>query len=157
MFPRARAVARRILGNASEAEDAAAEAFARALARWRHVGRLPYRDAWILRVTANVAIDMARRRERAAKGVAVLSRQPAPVPEAADRVADHLTVVAALDGLPRRQREVLALRYLAGLTEREVAGCLGVTVGTVQQHAHRGVRSLRSQLQPGFTEEAEVV
>ncbi len=50
-------VARRILGDVTDSEDAAAEALARALRCWRRVGRLSYRDAWIMRVTANVALD----------------------------------------------------------------------------------------------------
>jgi DNA-directed RNA polymerase specialized sigma24 family protein len=59
---RARQVAYRILGDRSEAEDGAAEAFTRALVTWRKVSAPAYRDAWVLRVTANVAIDWRRRR-----------------------------------------------------------------------------------------------
>ncbi|MBV9041360.1 MAG: hypothetical protein JOZ68_10160, partial [Acidimicrobiia bacterium] len=62
LYPRARSVAYRILGSRPAAEDAAAEAFTRALVAWRRVRSLPYRDAWILRVSANVAIDVRRRR-----------------------------------------------------------------------------------------------
>lgn len=62
LYPRARQVAYRILGDRSEAEDAAAEAFTRALVTWRKVGALAFRDAWVLRVTANVAVDWRRRR-----------------------------------------------------------------------------------------------
>src|SRR5947209_14839205 len=62
LFHPAFGVAYRILGNVADAEDAAAEALARALLRWRKVGPLPYRDAWVMRVAANVAIDTVRRR-----------------------------------------------------------------------------------------------
>ena len=62
LLPTAIAAAQRILGERAAAEDAAAEAFARAYAAWRRVGALPFRDAWILRVTVNQAIDAARRR-----------------------------------------------------------------------------------------------
>src|SRR5690348_1421785 len=68
LFDRAYRVAYRILGDAQDAEDAAAEAFARAHARWSKVGELPYCDAWILRVASNVAIDVARRRRRTLVG-----------------------------------------------------------------------------------------
>jgi DNA-directed RNA polymerase specialized sigma24 family protein len=57
-------VAWRILGSVPEAEDAAAEALARALVDWSRISRLEHRDAWILRVTINLAIDVARRRSR---------------------------------------------------------------------------------------------
>ena len=61
-YPQARRVAHRILGSVTAAEDAAAEAFTRALVDWTRVSALPHRDAWVLRVTSNVAIDAARRR-----------------------------------------------------------------------------------------------
>ena len=155
VFPRACQVARRILDDSAAAEDAASEAFARALASWRRVSGLAYRDAWLLRVTANVAIDMARRRERA--------RRITPAPGAgedadvSDRVATRLALAAALAALPRRQREVVVLRYLADLTEPEVAKSLGVALGTVQQHTHRAITKLRGTLDPSLIEKASLV
>jgi DNA-directed RNA polymerase specialized sigma24 family protein len=55
-------LAHRLLGDPGDAQDAAAEAMARALADWGRVGALPYRRAFVLRVTANVAVDMLRKR-----------------------------------------------------------------------------------------------
>lgn len=154
LFPQAKRVAERVLGRSGQAEDAAAEAFARALASWRRVGRLPYRDAWILRVTANVAIDMARKRHRreptASDDLPHDDRHTGHPTD--DAVTTRLALVAALERLPRRQREVVTLRYLADLSETAVADCLGVAVGTVQRHAHRGVRSLRRHLGPDIEE-----
>src|SRR5258706_14042127 len=60
LYPQARSLARRLLPTLSDAEDAAAEAMARALARWDRVGGLPDRPAWVLRVTTNVALDLLR-------------------------------------------------------------------------------------------------
>lgn len=155
LFPQAVNVARRILGDRAQAEDAAAEAFARALASWRRVGHLPYLDAWILRVTANVAIDMTRRLRRRVPTAAVGDVEAAPSP--ADDAATRLAVIAALEALPRRQREVVTLRYLADFSESAVAECLGVHVGTVQQHAHRGMKALRRRLGPQVHEEVPLV
>ena len=50
--------------------------------------------------------------------------------------------------LPTRQRDVLVLRYLADLTEADTAAALGVAIGTVKQHAHRGLAALRASLAP---------
>src|SRR3977135_2727226 len=88
LYPRARRVALRILESVPDAEDAAAEALARALIRWKGIAKLERRDAWVRRVTANVAIDAARR------------RQVAPPLEARtvngdDQVVLRLTLVAA--------------------------------------------------------------
>lgn len=64
LFPRAVAVAQRIVVGHALAEDVAAEAFARAFSRWPVVGRLEYREAWILRVVTNLALYVQKRRPR---------------------------------------------------------------------------------------------
>lgn len=138
-YPQARTVAARILGSLPAAEDAAAEAFTRALVDWQRVGSLPYRDAWVLRVTTNVAIDAARR------------RRPEPARDAetggdalvGDAAVLRLTLVAALAALPRRQREAIVLRHLVGLPEAEVAAAMGVSANSVKKHLQRGLAKLR--------------
>ena len=139
LYPRARSVALRILGSVPEAEDVASEAMARALVRWRRVGGMPHRDAWVLRVTANLAIDAVRRRRS----------QPA-AHEIHDGEEDasvlRLALVTALRALPRRQREAIVLRHLAGLPEREVAASLGVSSNTVKKHLQRGLGTLRTHI-----------
>ena len=132
-------VALRILGNPAEAEDVAAEALARALRSWDRVGDLPYRKAWVVRVASNLAVDFTRRRRPVA---AVM----VDVPDAAEGIALRLALGAALGGLPRRQREVVALRYLGGLTEAEVAGSLGISHNSVKKHTGRAMTALRSRL-----------
>jgi RNA polymerase sigma factor (sigma-70 family) len=139
LYPRARAVAYRITGDPERAEDAAAEAFARALVSWRRVGGVPYLDAWLLRVTANVAVDAVRRRAPALRAA-----DAAAGPE--DVVVLRVALTAALAALPRRQREVIALHHLVGLREDEVARSLGVSVGSVKRHGHRAMARLRTAL-----------
>jgi len=56
------------------------------------------------------------------------------------------TVLEALGSLPRRQREVLALRYYLDLSEAEIADALGISRGAVKSHASRGAASLRAAL-----------
>jgi RNA polymerase sigma-70 factor (sigma-E family) len=56
------------------------------------------------------------------------------------------TVLAALRRLPRRQREVLVLRYYLDLSEAEIAETLGISRGAVKSHASRGAVALRAQL-----------
>ena len=78
-------------------------------------------------------------------------RQPPLEPAAA---ADHTaydlarraTVLDALRRLPRRQREVLALRYYLDLSEAEIADLLGISRGAVKSHASRGAAALRADL-----------
>ena len=52
----------RVVRDATEAEDIAAEAMARAYARWPRVRGLEYRDAWVTKVAMNLALDHVRRR-----------------------------------------------------------------------------------------------
>lgn len=132
-------LARRMTGDRTMAEDVAAEAFARAFARWDKVSRLDYREAWILRVASNLAIDLGRRRRPA------LASRPA-APDPAGEVAVRLTMLSALRALPRTQREAMVLRYLADMSEAEVAEVLGVRQGTVKSHLHRAREALRSRL-----------
>lgn len=148
LFDRAARLARRIVGDAASAEDVAAEALARAYARWPKINGLPWRDGWVLRVTTNLAIDATRDRRRPWK-----PRAAEPDADGADAVAVQLALVAALRSLPRRQREAIALRYLAGFDEAEVARALGVSAGTVKTHLHRGVVTLRRRLGSTFEEE----
>jgi len=140
LFRRATASARRILGDVSRAEDAAAEALARAYSRWDEIEHLAHRDAWVLRVAMNLALDQTRRKVPWLRVIRIDDRS--------DEAALRLALVAALGTLPKRQREAIALRYLTDLPEAEVAAALRVSVGTIKTHLHRGVASLRERLGP---------
>ena len=76
-------------------------------------------------------------------------RNPRPADFSQDDYAlvdDRLSVYAALRLLPRAQREAVVLRYLVGLTEREVATVLGCPDGTVKSRTSRGLAGLRTSL-----------
>ncbi len=140
LFALAYRVGFRMLGSRADAEDVAQETVARALVRWTKVREYPH--AWVARVSANMAIDVIRRRRRERRSTG----------ERHDRVAadafvgERIELVAALERLPRRQRDVVVLRYVADIGEAEVAQQLGCSVGTVKQHASRGLSSLRAGL-----------
>jgi RNA polymerase sigma-70 factor (sigma-E family) len=141
-------VAFRLTGDRTVAEDLCQEALARAYGSWRRIGG--YDEAWVARVTSNLAIGRWRKDRRLVPGSA--GDRPGPhgpalrvVEEPVDP-AVRLELVAALRALPRRQRQVVALRYLADLPEAAVADALGCSAGTVKQHAHRGLASLRKRL-----------
>jgi len=59
---------------------------------------------------------------------------------------DRRQVLAALAHLPARRREVLVLRYYAGLSEAEIASTLGISTGTVKSTAARGLAALARAL-----------
>ena len=148
MFVRARRLAHRMLADPGAAEDVAAEAMVRTYAKWNRVQALPHRDAWVLRVTTNLALDVLRRRQ---------PRQAPPLnDEFEDATAQRMTLAVALRQLPRRQREVIALRYLAGLSESDVAAALGIRDGTVKTHVSRALQRLRETLTDNLEETAGV-
>jgi len=135
-------VAYRILGSRADAEEVAQEALARALARWDSVADHDF--AWVARVTTNLAIGRWRRRRRP---TVVFERGYGGVHDDTDQHAlERLGLVEAIARLPRRQREAIALRYLADLSERDAATAMNTTVGSVKQHAHRALARLRLDL-----------
>jgi RNA polymerase sigma factor (sigma-70 family) len=136
LYPRSVALAMRMLGNRAAAEDIAAETMARALLRWNKLD--PERVAgWVLRVTANQAIDLMRRKGR--------TLEPGVI-DLEDSTTLRLALAEALQRLPRRQREAIALRFLSDLSEAETAAALGIGTGSVKTHVHRGLGRLRELL-----------
>jgi RNA polymerase sigma-70 factor (sigma-E family) len=142
-LPQVVTAARRVTGDLAAAEDAASEAMAKAYLRWPELRHLAHRRAWVLRVAINEAIATVRaqaRRER------ILRRQP---PERAVLDEPQETpqgLVGHIRRLPRRQREVISLRYYAELTTEEVASTLGISAGAVKSHVHRALGTLRERL-----------
>jgi RNA polymerase sigma factor (sigma-70 family) len=141
LFAVAKQMAYRVAG-AAWAEDVAAEVLGRTFARWPRVKDLPYRRAWVAKVAFNEALDVTRRERRHVDVSAVNGSQRDVADDATTRVALN----DAIARLPKRQREVVALRYLADLGEADTASALGISVGSVKQHARRGLESMRGQL-----------
>lgn len=143
MDQRALRTARRLVGSDVVAEDLAAEALARAYARWPQVRDHPNPDAWLLRVVGNLAIDHIRRR-----------RHVADVPTGDVAGADrpdhdavlHVDLARAVHRLSHRQQEVVVMRYLVDLSEDEVARSLGMSNGSVKTHLSRASTHLRGHL-----------
>jgi RNA polymerase sigma-70 factor (ECF subfamily) len=135
LFARAYAVARRLTGDTSAAEDLAAEAVARAYARWHTVRNYDFRHAWVARVVTNLAIDVSKKRRKFDQVFVSGDRS--------DETVLRLALLDALRRLPRREREMVALRFLADMSVDDVADSLGVTSGTVKATVHRALQKLR--------------
>lgn len=129
----------RILGDREESEDVAQEALARAMVRWHKVSE--YGEAWVSRVAINLALDSVRSRQGRRRDILFATRGAVE-----DFEGERLDLLQALRSLPRRQRQIVCLRYIADLPEAAVSDLLGCSVGTVKSHASRGVSRLRQQL-----------
>ncbi|MBE1558491.1 RNA polymerase sigma factor [Nonomuraea africana] len=129
---------------ADDPEDIAQEAFARL-----HTRRLRDEGAALGYLRSTVC-NLTRNRLRHLRIVRL--RRPDPPEHARSSehavlvAEEHRELLAALDALPRRQREALILRYWLDLSEREIAEAMGVTPGSVKTHASRGLAALRGKL-----------
>ena len=131
-------VAYRLLGSREDAADCAQEACARAFADWSRLSGRGDVAPWVMRVSSNLAIDGWRS--------AVRQRAYRPLPEMSHTIPERVDLHRAIRSLPRRQREVVVLRYIADMSEAAVAEALGCSVGTVKTHASRALVSLRRVL-----------
>lgn len=137
-----------------EAEDVAQEAFVqahRALGRFRPGA--PFRP-WLLTIAANEARNRRRAAGRRLRLAATLVAQPvgAAAVSAEDVAVAHAqreTLLAAVEALPDRDRQVVACRYLAGLSEAETVAVLGWPAGTVKSRLSRALDHLRATLDAG--------
>ncbi|MCM3876989.1 MAG: sigma-70 family RNA polymerase sigma factor [Thermoanaerobaculia bacterium] len=155
----------RLLGSRDLALDAAQDVFLRVFRSLRRFELERDFHAWLYAIVVNVCRDLARqarRRERTftrlEEGEAEVPRRPHLVPLAESDLLlseRRARVRAALDALPRKQREALVLRDLEGLTSEEVALVLGTTAGTVRSRVSAARRKLRVHCDRVFAGAAE--
>ncbi|MBO0806448.1 MAG: sigma-70 family RNA polymerase sigma factor [Nocardiopsaceae bacterium] len=132
-----------VTGDGERARDATDEAFARALARWRSVSQMENPGGWTYRVALNVVRSVVR---RAAIEKRLLRRdRPDVVPPPA------VELWHVVRQLPPRQREIVVLRYLLDMREREIAATLGIRRGTVS----RSLSTAHGKLRGWLSEEEE--
>jgi RNA polymerase sigma factor (sigma-70 family) len=129
------------VGDRQLAEDLVAEAFTRAWMSWPKVRRHPAPTAWVVRTALNTGVSLWRKRRRES----ALQGQDGAVAAATSDDVDT-TLMRELRQLPRRQREVIALRVFLDLDTAATAEALGMAPGTVTAHLSRAVATLRSQL-----------
>jgi RNA polymerase sigma-70 factor, ECF subfamily len=143
-----RFVASRV-GNPSDAEDLTQLVFVKALeALPRFAARgVPF-GGWLFRLARNTVIDHVRTRRAHSDLDGATNRATEDVgPEAAAVIRDDLTAVArALEDLTEDQREVIALRFFAGLSAKEAAEAMGRQEGTIRGLQFRAIAALRRSL-----------
>ena len=150
----ARRVARAVLDDPDDADDAAQDAFLSALVKLGQFDpRRPF-GPWLLRIVATAATDRRRRRTvRRAEPLDPAARAPGPGPDA-DAVRSELDMLlrAALAELPERRRLAMVLFDVEGYGHAEIGRILGVPEGTVRSDVFHARRFLRGRL-AGWKEE----
>ncbi|SFQ99817.1 RNA polymerase sigma-70 factor, sigma-E family [Lentzea waywayandensis] len=125
--------------DAGHAEDLLQTALARAWRAWNRIDGDP--EPYVRRIIVNSHATWWRRRWRGEEPTADLPERPGESPQSA--VDEREWLWQALGRLPRRQRTVLVLRFYEDLTEAQVAGLLGCSVGTVKSQASKALAKLR--------------
>jgi len=134
-----------LLRDPSAAEDVTALAFERAYRRRRSFNpKRGTRRAWLFGIARNAALDELRRRKRQATLVAEPVDEAAVPPEQGVEVAIRRAALrSAIASLAPRERELVALKFFAGLTNPEIAGVIGVSDTNAGTRLHRVVEKLR--------------
>lgn len=132
------------------AEEVVQDAFVAMHGRWSRLEDPDRALAYLRQAVVNGSRSALRHRgvvERHARREAAAPEVTAPdAAGASETSARRGLVLDALRALPRRQREVLVLRYYLDLSEAEIAATLGISAGAVKSHASRGAAALRTHL-----------
>lgn len=135
-----------LVGDVATAEDVVQDSFIAVYHAWWRLRATGSALPYLRRAVINRARSVLRQR------VATDRHAGGPAPDVASAEEDALAtlarsaVLAALDALSPRQRQVIVLRYYADLSEAQIADALGVTTGSVKVHATRALDSLRAAL-----------
>jgi len=137
------------------AEETVQDAFVAMHSRWSQLRNQDLALAYLRRCVVNSSRSVLRHRKvenryLSAKTSARTSQGITNEPSAESRALEHATgaqLLAALGRLPRREREVLTLRYYLDLSEAQIADALSISPGSVKTHAHRGLIALRSEVE----------
>ncbi len=143
-------IALSVVGNAADAQDVAQDAFMRAYAKLGSLSDPEHFRAWVCRIARRVALNHVRSGDRSRKRDEMTQGDLAPIDieaVAADREFAG-RVHAAIDGLPRKFRDVMLLCAIEGLKPSEVAHVLGVPAGTVRSRLHAARKQLLEILSP---------
>ncbi len=144
---------RLLLDDPQEAQDMAQEVFVKLLGAFpRAEGEMQW-SGWLATVTLNACRDRRRSgwwrwgrpRSEPIEDLPLVDGEADPE-RAAVNAETRERIWRVFRELPRRQREVAALRYVEGYSTQEVADALGLTAGSVKRHLFRAVRRLRAAL-----------
>jgi RNA polymerase sigma-70 factor (ECF subfamily) len=155
-YPRVYRYAAARLGAGPSAEDAASETFAKVV---RELGRFKWRGAgfegWLFRIARNVIVDTLRRMGKetpVGDAIAPDETSREGLPETAVvNLESAAELRALLDRLPAEQREVLLLRFGAGLDTNETGRAMDRNANAVRQLQLRALRNVRAMIPEGVT------
>ncbi len=140
--------ATRILGDVERARDVAQDTFLRLCNQSRSEveGRLA---EWLFTVCRNRALDVRRKEERMRPMTEAAQARPGRGPEPAQALMEKESsnrLFAALARLPKREQEILRLKFQEGLSYKEISGVMQLTVSNVGWLIHTGLKTIQREL-----------
>jgi RNA polymerase sigma-70 factor (sigma-E family) len=135
-----------MVGDVATAEDVVQDAFEHLHKRWHRLREPGSGLAYARSSVLNGCRSVHRRSAVARRHVTRLTGPPGAGPDAEAALGDRGEMLAALRRLPRRQREVLVLRYYADLDVTEIAATLRISPSAVRSTASRGLAALAQSL-----------
>lgn len=132
-----------LCGHWQLAEDLTQVAFAKLYAAWPRLRETAAAEGYLRRILTRAYVDEFRRPSRRERLTADLPDRAAPQSDMTD---ERLVLLAALAGVPARQRACLVLRYFDDCSVEETAAALGCSSGTVKSNTARGLAALRRNL-----------
>ena len=136
-----------VLGDRASAEDAVQDAFVKLHRSFDRIRDLDAAPAYLRSIVMNTSRSGLRRLRVASKYAPPVVPDSHSAEDGSMQREEHRRVIDALQTLPRRQRECIAMRYYLGLSEREIAETLGISPGSVKSHTSRGMSALAALLE----------
>jgi RNA polymerase sigma factor (sigma-70 family) len=136
-----------LLRDRSAAEEVTSQAFERAWRKRRQIdrGRGTPR-AWLFGIARNAALDELRRRSKLARDAASETATSEQIANPADAAVERAVLEQALDSLSGRDRELVALKFFAGLSNAEIAAVIRTSESNAGTRLHRVVEKLRRSI-----------
>jgi RNA polymerase sigma-70 factor (sigma-E family) len=128
------------------AEEVVQDSFVAMHANWRRLRDSGKASSYLRRCVVNRSRSVLRHRLVAERHMLQPPPEMLGAEQGAMTLLERSAVVAALRGLPARQREALVLRYYADLPEAEIASAMGISQGAVKSHVSRAMSALRGVL-----------
>ncbi|MEM7078705.1 MAG: sigma-70 family RNA polymerase sigma factor [Pseudomonadota bacterium] len=147
----------KVLGVGPDAEEVTEDVY---LYVWQNAQRYnpeqAHPIAWLIMLARSRAIDRHRQRMRSERLIDTLQKEEAPQLDETEALASVLDARLRdwLVTLPQPQRQIIAMAYFRGMTHREIAAQLQMSLGTVKTHIRRTLLALREAFESGHTQKS---
>ena len=144
-----------LVRDTATAEEVVQDSFVAMHGAWRRLRDADKALAYLRQSVVNRSRSVLRHRSVIDRKVQQARPEPPDTTHEALGLLEGSAAIAALRGLPERQREAVLLRYYAGLPDSEIAAAMGISAGAARSHAARGMSVLRAALEQAGPQPAQ--